>query len=385
MNSESQPIYLDYNATTPIDPAVSQAMQPFVEAGPDSFGFGNPSSSHAYGQHTKEAIDEARNQIAELIHADPVQVDFTCGGSEANNTAIRGVAERSSDEGNHVITTEIEHPAVTEPCRYLEGKGWEVTDLPVDEKARVNPEDVRDALREETVLVSVMLANNEVGTLQPLEEIGNILRDEDVLLHTDAAQAVGKIPVDVDELGVDLLTVAGHKLYAPKGVGALYVRDPDILEPLIRGAGHEGGLRAGTENVILDVGLGKACEIADPEQEQVELEALRDDLHNRLRDVFGDRIHLNGPPQDRLPNTLNVSFHGIRGDKLLDEAGSVAASTGAACHEGGVELSSVLKAMGVDPDVGKGAVRLSLGRFTTEDDLRTAVQSLEEAYSKLHS
>lgn len=382
MNEEI--IYLDYNATTPIDPAVSEAMIPYVEAGPNSNTFGNPSSSHAYGQRTKEAVRNARNQVAELMNTNPAQVIFTSGGSESNNTAIKGVAERMSNQGNHIITTEIEHPAVTEPCRYLEEKGFNVSYLPVDEHARVNPEDLRNELREETILVSVMLANNEVGTIQPLEEISEILRGEDVVLHTDAAQAVGKIPVDVDQLGVDLLTVAGHKLYAPKGVGALYVRDKNLVKPLIHGARHEMGLRAGTENLILDVGLGEACRIADPETESNELESLRNKFHQKLNRVEGIDVVLNGHPENRLPNTLNVSFVGYEGDRLLEEVRGVAASTGAACHSGQVKLSKVLQAMGINEERGKGAVRFSLGRFTEPEEIGTAVRRIKQAFEELH-
>ncbi len=266
-----------------------------------------------------------------------------------------------------------------EPCRYLEEHDYGITYLPVDDNARLDPADVEDALRNDTILVSVMLANNEVGTIQPLEEIAEILRKEDVLLHTDAAQAIGKIPVDVNELGVDFLSIAGHKFYAPKGVGALYCRESDLFEPLVHGADHEQGLRAGTENVIFDVGLGKACEIADPGHEANRLESLRDDFHERLKDVFGDRLVLNGHPEHRLPNTLNVNFTGRDAGALLNQVEGVAASTGSACHSDRVELSPVLSAMGVDPEVGKGAVRFSLGRFTTEQDLEPAVEALRVA------
>lgn len=376
-------IYLDYNATTPIDPAVSKAMQPFMEPGVETKTFGNPSSSHDFGTVPREAVDKACKRVADRLGADPNEIIFTSGGSESNNTVLKGVADASGEDRNHIITTAIEHPAVLEPFEYLEERGYEVTYLPVDEHARVRPGQVRDALRPETLLVSVMHSNNEVGTLQPIREIAGMAADNGTLVHTDASQSVGKVPLDVDELGVDFLTVAGHKLYAPKGIGALYVRDRDSLEPLVHGAGQEQGLRAGTENVILAVGLGKACDVADPDREAEHLRELRDLLWDRLTEAIGDDVVLNGHPEKRLPNTLNVSFAGHEAGAILDRATELAASTGSACHSGSVELSPVLEAMGVDPEVGKGTVRLSTGRFTERDDILEAANALERAVTDL--
>ncbi|MFB6347188.1 MAG: cysteine desulfurase family protein [bacterium] len=375
-------IYLDYNATTPLDPAVTDAMQPFLEPGVEEQAFGNPSSSHEYGEAPREAVRVARGRVAELIGAKTDEIVFTSGGSESNNTALKGVAKAAQPDRKHIITTVIEHPAVLEPCRYLESQGYEVSYLPVDGNARLDPAEVRKALRPDTLLVSVMHSNNEVGTLQPIGDIAEVAAENGTLVHTDASQSVGKVPLDVDELGVDFLTVAGHKLYAPKGIGALYVRDSSSVEPLIHGAGQEGGLRAGTESVPLAVGLGKACEVADPEVESTHLRELRDKLWTRLDEGLGEDVVLNGHSTKRLPNTLNVSFVGREADSILDRSSAVAASTGSACHSDRVELSPVLEAMGIDPEVGKGAIRLSTGRFTEEDDLRRAAEVLLRSVKK---
>lgn len=366
-------VYLDYNASTPIAPEVARAMLPFLKE-----HYGNPSSTHWAGAPAKEAVVEARAQVADLLSCAPAEVVFTSGGSEANNHALKGVFFAHRERGNHIITTQVEHPAILEPCRFLEGLGADVTYLPVDATGRVDPEAVRRAIMPQTILISVMHANNEVGTLQPVEEIGRIAREHGVLFHTDAAQSVGKIPTRVGELGVDLLSVAGHKLYAPKGVGALYIRGGTAIEPLIHGAGHEGGRRAGTENVLLVVGLGAACALAqrDPTGDQVR--ALRDAFWERLQEAFRGHVVLNGHPEHRLPNTLNINFVGRVGAEILAAMPEVAASTGSACHAGSVELSPVLKAMGVPPEVGMGAVRFSLGRGTTLEEIEWVVEHLKE-------
>ncbi len=359
-------IYLDYSASTPVAPEVADAMRPFL-----SQHYGNPSSLHWAGAPAKQAIEKARSQVASLLGCSPSEIIFTSGGTEANNHAIKGVFFSLRQKGNHIITTQVEHPAVLQPCRFLGRLGAEVTYLPVDGTGMVNPEDVRKVITPGTILVSVMHANNEVGTIQPIAGIARICRECEVLFHTDAAQSVGKIPATVAELGVDLLSVAGHKLCAPKGVGALYVRQGAQLEPLMHGAGHESGRRAGTENVLLDVALGAACELAatDLDARRARLTELRDYFYAGLKDLFGDSLHLNGHPTERLPNTLNVSFAGRIGSEVLETLEGVAASTGSACHSGRHELSPVLKAMGVPEAIGLGAVRFSLGRGTTHEEL----------------
>jgi cysteine desulfurase len=371
---ETQKIYLDYNASTPIAPEVAEAMKPFL-----SQHFGNPSSLHWAGIPAKEAVEHARKQVADLLQCHPNEIVFTSGGSESNNHVIKGVFFALKEKGNHIITTQIEHPAVLNPCRFLEKLGAEVAYLPVDRYAKVDPQDLQKAITPKTILITVMHANNEVGTIQPIKEISNIAKKHGILFHTDAAQSVGKIVTEVDDLGVDLLSVAGHKIYAPKGVGALYVREGTPLEPFIHGAGHESGSRAGTENVLLIVGLGKACEIAKRYLQDDSVRNLRDRFWNLLQKNFGDGIVLNGHPVDRLPNTLNVSFIGKVGTEILSKLNGVAASTGAACHAGSVELSPVLKAMGITLEVGMGAIRFSLGRKTTIQELKTVVQLLKNA------
>ncbi|MBI4663890.1 MAG: cysteine desulfurase [Verrucomicrobia bacterium] len=359
-------IYLDYNASTPIAPEVAEAMQPFLRE-----HFGNPSSPHWAGAPAKKALNEARGQVASLLGCEPNEIVFTSGGTEANNHAIKGAFFSLRQKGGHIITTQIEHPAVQQPCHFLERLGAEITYLPVDGHGLVDPDTVRRAITSRTILVSVMHANNEVGTLQPIHEIARITREHEVLLHTDAAQSLGKVPARVNDLGVDLLSMAGHKLYAPKGVGALYVRQGVTLEPLLHGAGHELGRRAGTENVLLNIGLGAACELAASESEfrGPRLTQLRDYFHKGLQKLFGAAVHLNGHPTQRLPNTLNVSFAGRVGSEVLEALGDVAASTGSACHSGCRDVSSVLKAMGATEDIGLGAVRFSLGRGTTFDEI----------------
>ncbi len=374
-----KPIYLDHNATTPIIDEVADAMLPFLKE-----NFGNPSSSHYYGMQTKKAIALARKQVAELLNCQPEEIIFTSGGTESNNFAIRGVAETFQHKGNHIITSQVEHPAVKNVCKYLETKGFSVTYLPVDEFGMVNPEDVEKAIRPETILITIMHANNEVGTIQPIAEIAQIAKKHDVLLHTDAAQSVGKIPTRVDELGVDLLSVAGHKLYAPKGIGALYIRKGLQLQPLMIGADHESGRRAGTENVLEIVGLGKACEIARRELAEIQRHTrqLRDKLWEGLRKEIPD-IQLNGHPEKRLPNTLNVSFPGIDANTLLDELTEIAASAGAACHTDVAEPSAVLVAMKVPLNLALGTIRFSVGRLNDENQIDRAVQIITESVKRL--
>ncbi len=366
-------IYLDYNASTPIDPAVAAAMRPLLDA-----DYGNPSSGHWASAGAKAALEAARAQVAALLRCEMDEVVFTSGGSEANNLALKGIFHARRGHGDHVVTTRIEHPAIVEPCRFLERLGAQVTFLPVDGTGRLNPDDLARAITPRTILVSIMHANNEVGTIQPIAECARIARDRGVLFHTDAAQSVGKISTDVNRLGVDLLSVAGHKLYAPKGVGALFVRRGVRLEPLIHGAAHESGRRAGTESALLAAGLGKACELARDLAPMDRIRALRDHFWDELRIRLGNRVALNGHPTHRLPNTLNVSFVGRIGAEILAQVEGLAASTGSACHSGRVELSAVLKAMGISPEVGMGAVRFSLGRGTTREDIDAVIDRLSE-------
>ena len=362
-------LYFDYNASTPLAPQVAAVMRRLMEE-----PFGNPSSAHWAGAPARSLIDTARRQTAELLRCSPDEIVFTSGGSEANNLALKGTFFSSRRERPHIITTRIEHPAILSPCAFLERLGAAVTYLPVDSTGRIEPDDLRHAIRPETILVSIMHANNEVGTIEPIEECARIARERGVLFHTDAAQSVGKIATDVNELGVDLLSVAGHKLYAPKGVGALYVRRGVTLEPLVHGAGHEKGRRAGTESALLIAALGEACSLAKDLSAMERIRALRDRLWSRLHEAFGDSVVLNGHHDERLPNTLNVSFIGRIGSEVLSALDGVAASTGSACHSGRIELSPVLKAMGVAPEVGVGAVRFSLGHPTTQDDVDTLVE-----------
>ena len=371
-----QPIYLDYNATTPLDPAVVAAMRPYLEQ-----HFGNPSSSHAYGHAAKEAHEQARAQVAGLLGCAPDEVIFTSGGSESDNQAIKGIAFARRERGTHIITSQIEHPAVLNTCRYLEMRhGFQVTYLPVDKDGLVDMGMLEEAITPQTILITLMHANNEVGTLEPIAEVGRVARRRGIAFHTDAAQSVGKVPVDVEELGVDLLTVAGHKLYAPKGVGALYIRRGTGLDPLIHGAGHEGGRRAGTENVPYVVALGTASALAR-EQLVAQTErwlTLRQRLLNGLEARVGP-VKVNGHPERRLPNTLNICVPGVVGEEVLARTPEVAASTGSACHAGLTEPSAVLLAMGIEPALALGALRLSLGRWTTAEEIDTAVEQLSRA------
>src|SRR5215472_5458133 len=371
-----QRVYLDYNASTPIDPVVAAAMRPFLEG-----YYGNPSSGHWASIEAKAALEVARGQVAALLGCHDDEIVFTSGGSEANNLALKGVFYALRDKGNHIITTSIEHPAIIEPCRFLERLGARVTYLPVDGTGRIDPSDLRQAITSQTILISAMHANNEVGTIEPIEDCAHIAHEHNVLFHTDAAQSVGKLSTDVNELGTDLLSVAGHKVYAPKGVGALFVRRGVGLEPLIHGAGHEGGRRAGTESTLLAVGLGKACELAGDLAPMDRVRSLRDRFWQELQKRYGNRIVLNGHPAYRLPNTLNVSFVGQIGTEILVRLNGVAASTGSACHSGRVELSPVLEAMRIAPEVGMGAVRFSLGRMTTHDEIDVVIERLTDIFA----
>ena len=369
-------IYLDFNASTPIAPEAVEAMRPF-----QSDHYGNPSSLHWAGMPAKDAVEKARGQVAGLLGCDPTEMVFTSGGSESNNHAIKGIFFAHRDRGDHIITTAVEHPATIHPCRFLETLGAKVTVLPVDRFGMVDPDDVRQAITSRTILITVMHANNEVGTIEPIPMISAIAREAGVSFHTDAAQSVGKISADVEELGVDLLSVAGHKVYAPKGIGALYIREGTKIEPFVHGAGHEAGRRAGTENVLLAVALGAACDTARKWIGMPQVQALRDRFWDGLRGMFGEKVTLNGHPTARLPNTINVNFVARVGAEVLAMFPEFAASTGSACHAGSVTLSPVLAAMGVPPGEGMGAIRFSLGRTTTWEELEEVLDRLRSNLS----
>ena len=366
-------IYLDYNATTPLDPAVLETMLPFFKK-----HFGNPSSGHVCGKSSKEAISKAREQTAKLIGAQTNEILFTSGGTESNNHALIGTAFANMEKGKHIISSEIEHPAVLETLQYLQERfQFKVTYLPVDNYGMVNPSDVQKAMTPETVLITIMHANNEVGTINPIEEIGKIAKEENVTFHTDAAQSCGKIPVNVKKLNAALLSIAGHKLYAPKGIGALYIRNGTKLDKFIHGAGQEQGRRAGTENVPYIIGIGYACEIASGDLSNYgkNVRTLRDRLHRNIFDGLGEkRVKLNGHPEKRLPNTLNISIKGSIGEELLKRIPEIAASTGSACHANSTEPSAVLLAMGIPKEQALGALRLSLGRWSTQSKIDEAAR-----------
>lgn len=364
-------IYLDFNASTPIDPQVSAVMQNLMHD-----AFGNPSSLHWAGTPAHAIVESARQQVADLLGCSADEIIFTSGGSESNNLVLKGTYFAAQRENAHIITTQIEHPAIVEPCRFLERLGARITWLPVDGTGRIDPDDLRQAITDDTILISIMHANNEVGTIQPINQCASIAREHAIPFHTDAAQSVGKVPVRVDDLGVDLLTIAGHKLYAPKGVGALYARNGMKFEPLIHGGNHEHGHRAGTESAMLTAALGKACELASDLSSVARIKSLRDRFWSALHQTFGDRVVLNGHPVERLPNTLNVSFLGEIGAEIIAAMPEVAASTGSACHTGLVELSPVLRAMGISQEVGAGGIRFSLGRTTTARDIDMVVERL---------
>jgi cysteine desulfurase len=367
IKTEQNHIYLDYNASTPIDPEVLEEMLPFLTS-----YYGNPSSSHWASEKINVAIDLARQRIAKLLNCKTSEIVFTSGGSESNNHAIKGTYFANRHHGNHIITTKIEHPSVRNPCVFLESIGATVTYLDVDAYGLVDLSDLAAAVTKDTILVSVMHANNEVGTVQPLQEIAEITSSRGIILHTDAAQSLGKIDVNWDEMNVNLLTVAGHKLYAPKGVGALIIREGTLLTPHNHGASHEMGRRAGTENVPFIVGLGKAAEMAYTRKDHQEIQTLSNLFWKKLADAFKDRIVMNGHPNKRLPNTLNVSFIGMTGQEILAKIPEIAATTGSACHTGSIEMSPVLKAMKLSPEVAAGTVRFSIGRYTTVNEIEKA-------------
>jgi cysteine desulfurase len=375
-------IYLDYNASTPIAPEVAAAMRPLLTE-----HYGNPSSGHWASRGAAEALDWAREQVAALLGAAPSEIVFTSGGSESNNYAIKGVVTRAlrdhPGKRPHIICSAIEHPSVAQVCTTLAGLGAQVTSVSVDATGRIDPTHIAQAITDDTALITVMHANNEVGTLQPLGAISTIAKQRGILLHSDAAQSVGKVPVVVDDLGVDLLTVAGHKLYGPKGVGALYIREGVHIDSLVHGAGHEAGRRAGTESALLAVGLGAACELARRDPCAGRLGELRDGFWERLSAAFGQAVVLNGHATERLPNTLNVSFVGQQSHEILARLDGVAASSGSACHAGSRTISGVLAAMGIDEHVALGAIRFSLGRGTDQEQIDRVVDQLVEVLATL--
>lgn len=374
-------IYLDYNATTPCAREVQEAMLPFLAE-----YYGNPSSGHVLGRASREAIEDARTQVGLMLGADRTEIVFTSGGTESNNLALKGVAFRGghSPQG-HLIISAIEHPAIDEPARFLQNIGWDLTIVPCNPQGVVEPEVVAEALREDTRLVSVMHANNEIGTIQPIGEIVEVCHKQGVLVHTDAAQSVGKVEVNVGELGVDLLSVAGHKFYAPKGVGALYVRRGVQLEPLLHGAGHESGQRAGTENTAFIAGLGRAADLVrlNLESSIERMECLRDELASLIQEGIGEGLKQNGDGATTLPNTLSLRFPGVVGHDLLARVPELCASTAAACHSGDADISATLAALGLSPEEAQGTVRLSIGRNTTQYEVQRAASLLVGAWEDL--
>ena len=377
------PIYMDYHATTPVDPRVFEAMKPyFIEI------FGNAASrNHSFGWQAEEAVETARKQVAQLIGATAKEIVFTSGATESNNLAIKGVAEMYQEKGNHIITVVTEHKATLDSCKHLEKQGYQVTYLPVDQYGLVDPEDVRKAITDKTILVTIMMANNEIGVVQPIAEIGKITREKGIVFHTDAVQAAGKVPIDVNSLNVDLLSISGHKMYGPKGVGALYVRrkNPRVMvSPIIDGGGHERGMRSGTLNVTGIVGLGKAAEIARLEmsEEMERISRLRDKLQKSLFDQIPE-VYLNGHPTKRLPNNLNVSFAYVEGESLLMGIGDIAVSSGSACTSASLEPSYVLKALGVGEELAHSSLRFGLGRFNTEEEVDFTIEKVTQAVNKL--
>lgn len=364
-------VYMDYNASTPLSPNVKNVLSYWMDR-----SYGNPSASHWAGKEAKQAVETARTRLAAFIGAEPEEVIFTSGGTESNNYVLKGVYENCGNKPCHIITTTIEHPAVLEPCRYLEKMGASVTYIGTDSYGRVNPLDIEAAITRDTALISVMHANNETGTLQPIEEISEVARRFSIPFHTDASQSLGKVPVNVDELGIDFLTIAGHKMYAPKGIGALYMRKTDALPPLLHGASHESGRRAGTENVLFTAALGEACMDA-ASIDMTAVKRRRDLFWELLQQNFPLRVHRNGHPVHTLPNTLHVRFTGITGEDLLKQMPFLAASTGAACHSGSVELSATLQALGLTEQEGAGSVRFSLGSYSTDEDVFAVIEALK--------
>lgn len=367
-------IYLDYNATTPIDPNVAEAMLPFIRE-----HYGNPSSGHSTGQTAHQALETARASVASLIGAATEEITFTSGGTESSNQVIKGVAQLRESGGKHFVTTAVEHPATLNPMSWLERAGYTRTEVSVDETGLVDPDDIKKAIRPDTILISVMHSQNEVGTIEPIAEIGRIAKESDVFFHVDAAQSIGKIPVNVEEMNADFVSIAGHKLYAPKGIGALYTRKGLRLEPLIHGASQESGQRGGTENVVMAVGLGKAAEVSAAYLQEGEHTKLRDYFWQTLSNALGDRVVLNGHMTKRLPSTINVSFPGHVGGVLLARLDGVCASTGAACHSGDAKPSRVLLAMGLSRERAIGTIRFSVGRPTREAEINRVVGMLSQA------
>jgi cysteine desulfurase len=383
VTAPEMPIYMDNHATTPTDPRVIEAMMPYFTQ-----VFGNASSrNHRFGWTAEEAVDQARGSLARLIGADPKEIIFTSGATESNNLALRGVAEMYASKGNHIIVSNIEHKAVLDTAKYLETKGCAVTYLPVDETGMVRVSDIEAAITEKTILISIMAANNEVGTINPMKEIGALAKSKGILFHTDAVQAVGRIPVDVREWNCDLLSFTAHKIYGPKGVGALYVRRkaPRVrLNPMIFGGGHERGMRSGTLNVPGIVGFGKAAELLMELQpsESERIQKMRDRLYAGLAAQL-DEIKLNGHPTQRLPNNLNVSFAYVEGEALMMAIPQIAVSSGSACTSASLEPSYVLKALGVGEELAHSSLRYGLGRFTTEDEITMAIEQTVKAVNKL--
>ncbi len=367
-------IYLDYNATTPVDPAVLEAMLPYLRE-----RYGNPNSHHAMGAPVREAIERARGDVARLIGAQPAEVLFTSGGTESSNMAIKCAAWRRESRGRHLVTSAVEHPATVHPMKWLSRFGFSFSEVPVDRHGLIDPDDVKKALRPDTVLISVMHAQNEVGTIEPVEEIGRMARERDVLFHVDAAQSVGKVPVSAAAMHADFLSIAGHKFYGPKGIGALYVRRGVEIDPLIHGAAQEQGRRGGTENAAMIVGLGEAARLAAEHLRHGVDSSMRDALWEGMRQRLGNRVVLNGHPDRRLPTTLNVSFPGCVGGEILRRMSGVCASTGAACHAGDAKPSRVLTAMGIERERAIGAIRFSTGRPTTMDEIDQVVAMLAAA------
>lgn len=377
------PIYMDYNATTPVDPRVVEAMMPYFTG-----VFGNAASrNHEFGWKAEEAVELARQQVAAAINASPKEIIWTSGATESNNIAIKGIAAMYREKGNHIITQAIEHKAVIDPCKYLEQNGYRVTFLPVDKHGMVHPEQVREAMTDDTILVSIMHGNNEIGTINPIREIGAVCKEKGVIFHTDAVQTFAKLPIDVEAMGVDLLSCSGHKIYGPKGIGALYVRRkrPRVrCEPVIHGGGHERGMRSGTLNVPGIVGMGKAAELCVQNQKE-EIEKVTG-LRERMREgLFGrlGEIYLNGHPTQRIPNNLNISFLYVEGESLMMGFSDIAVSSGSACTSASLEPSYVLKALGLGDDLAHSSIRFSIGRFTTEEEIDYAVERVCTAVEKL--
>ncbi len=381
MVEDPMQVYLDHNATTPVDPQVLEAMLPYYQG-----KYGNASTLYALGREARIAIDDARERVAELIHAQPAEIYFTSGGTESDNTALKGVAFANWERGNHIITSQIEHSAVLDTCRYLEKQGFEVTYLPVDRFGKVHPEQVLKALTARTILISIMHANNEIGTIQPIEEIGVIARERGIYFHTDTVQTFGKLPIDVKRMKIDLLSISAHKIYGPKGIGALYIRKGVNIDPLLHGGEQERKRRAGTENVPAIVGFGKAVELAKKHMkaEAQHLTKLRNQLFEGLQSRV-DGITLNGHPVDRLPGTLNISVKYVKGEALLlqlDKQG-IYISTGSACASGSIEPSHVLLALGMSEQEARNSIRFSLGRENTEEDIAYVLNVFPEVVRKL--